>query len=254
MKIGICTSDPKQILLAYELGYDFVEVNNKGDVMNDEKYPELLALSKKLPEGFFYSCNCLLAPSPRITGPDADFDGLREYCEKSFARLAELGVRMIVFGSSDAKRIPEGFSREVATEQIINAVRMFSDIAEKYGQRVCIEPLREAECNCVNTVDEAVEIATLADRANVGAHADYYHMMQNGEKLSKLTTLAKHIMHTHIASPCKRNAPSADDGADYKYFFDALRRGGYDATVSFEGSFKPTREDMREMRDYLASL
>jgi len=35
---------------------------------------------------------------------------------------------------------------------------------------------------------------------------------------------------------------------------DALRRGGYDATVSFEGSFNPTREDMREMHDYLASL
>ena len=247
MKIGICTSEKEVILLAKKVGFDFVEVNASGAVMKDEKYAMLLELSRELPDGFMYSCNGLIPSDVRLTGPDVDLARVREYAETSFARLASLGVKMLVFGSSAAKRVPEGFSFDKATEQLVVAMRIFSDEAAKHGQRVCIEPLRYSECNIINTLENSLELARLVDRENVGAHVDYFHLMQNGERLSKLEGAAKKIIHTHIASPCKRSTPKYDDGADYASFFDYLRRGGYDATVSFEGKFEPTEDELREM-------
>lgn len=251
MKIGLCTSEKELILLARKVGFDFVEVNASGAVMKDEKYAMLLGLSRELPDGFMYSCNGLIPSDVRLTGPDVDLARVREYAETSFARLASLGVKMLVFGSSAAKRVPEGFSFDKAIEQLVVAMRIFSDEAAKHGQRVCIEPLRYSECNIINTLEDSLELVRLTARENVGAHVDYFHLMQNGERLAKLEGAAKKIMHTHIASPCMRNTPKYDDGADYRCFFDYLRRGGYDATVSFEGSFEHTEEELAEMCAYM---
>ena len=44
------------------------------------------------------------------------------------------------------------------------------------------------------------------------------------------------LRHVHIANPDGRVAMKPGDKADYKAFFDALRRAGYDARVSFEGN------------------
>lgn len=247
MKIGLCTSEKELILLARKVGFDFVEINASGAVMKDEKYAMLLELSRELPDGFMYSCNGLIPSDVRLTGPDVDLARVREYASKSFARLSSLGVKMLVFGSSGAKRVPEGFSFERAMEQLVVAMRIFSDEAAKHGQRVCIEPLRYSECNIINTLEDSLELVRLTARENVGAHVDYFHLMQNGERLSKLEGAAGRIMHTHIASPCMRNTPRQDDGADYRCFFDYLRRGGYDATVSFEGKFEPTEDELCEM-------
>lgn len=251
MKIGLCTSEKDVILLARKVGFDFVEINAAGAVMNDEKYAMLLELLRELPDGFMYSCNGLVPGDVRLTGPEADAKKIRKYAEKSFARLASLGIKLLVFGSSAAKHVPEGFSFDTAMEQLVVAMRIFSDVAAKHGQCICIEPLRYSECNIINTLEDSLDLAKLTDRKNVGAHVDFYHLMQNGERLSKLEDAAEKIIHTHIASPCMRNTPRYDDGADYRSFFKYLRRGGYDETVSFEGDFKHSEEELTDICSYL---
>ena len=253
MRIGICASEPEHIRMAQGAGFDFVEVNTVGNVMNDEKYPDLLELRASLPDGFMYSCNILCSADLRLTGPDVDYEKIRAYCAKSFARLDSLGIKMIVFGSSAAKRVPEGFSMDEAMDQLTEAVRIFSEAAAMHSQRVCIEPIRFSECNIINTALDAAELVRRVDRENVGLHVDYFHMMQNGEKLSQLVELAPMITHTHIASPCKRSMPTFDDGADYAFFFETLRKGGYDETVTFEGSTEWDADLLCRMCEYLRS-
>ncbi|MBQ7293360.1 MAG: sugar phosphate isomerase/epimerase [Clostridia bacterium] len=255
MKIGLCESRAKEIKQAYELGFDYVEVSNWAVYsMDDGKYNDMLKLAGELPESFMYACNGLVPPDFRLTGPDVDFDKIKDFAEKSFAKLAKLGVKMLVFGSSKAKIVPEGFSFDKAMEQLVKVTQIFAEAAAKNGQSVCIEPLRTEECNIINTAEDSVKLAKDTGCANVGGHVDYYHLMQNGEKMSKLEGLAKDIVHTHIASPCKRNMPTPDDGADYKQFFDYLRKGGYDATVSFEGGGDKTPENLKALCTYLKTL
>ncbi len=255
MKIGLCESRVKEIKQAYEVGFDYVEVSNWAVyTMDDEKYADMLAIKEELPESFMYACNGLVPPDFRLTGPDVNFDEIKKFAEASFAKLAKLGVKMLVFGSSKAKIVPEGFDFDEAMNQLIKVTQIFGEVAAKNGQRVCIEPLRTEECNIINTAEDSVKLAKDTNLDNVGGHVDYYHLMQNGEKMSKLEGLAKDIVHTHIASPCKRIIPTADDGADYKQFFDYLRKGGYDATVSFEGGGNKTPENLKALCEYLKSL
>ena len=244
MKIGICTTDPTTIKNAYDSGLDFVEISNWTVAkMDDAAFNELLTLKSTLPEGFFYACNGLVPSNLRLTGPNVDYEKIRK-----------LGVKMLVFGSSKAKEVPEGFDFDEAMEQLVKVTRIFADAAKKHGQQVCIEPLRTTECNIINTAEDSARLAEMTGCDNVGAHVDYFHLMQNGEKMSKLEALAKDILHTHIASPCKRTLPAPDDGADYGQFIDYLRKGGYDATVSFEGGGEKTAETLTAFCTFMKSL
>lgn len=255
MKIGICATNPAMIKTAYESGLDFVEVSNWELAKSDEAaFKNMLALKSTLPEGFFYACNGLVPPDLRLTGPDVDYEKIRDFSESSFAKLAKLGVKMLVFGSSKAKEVPEGFDFDEAMEQLVRVTQIFAQVAKKHGQRVCIEPLRTAECNIINYAEDAARLAEMTGCDNVGSHVDYYHLMQNGEKMSKLETLAKNIFHTHVASPCKRTLPTPDDGADYGQFINYLRKGGYDATVSFEGGGEKTPESLKSFCDFMRSI
>ncbi len=255
MKIGICSSELSRIKYFHSIGYDFVELNNV--VMygkSEEELSTFLDFKRVCREGFFYSANGVMPSDIRLTGEGVDFDIIRDYAEKSFARLALLGVKMIVFGSGKAKQVPEDFSREAAMAQLVEITRIFSDVAAGHGMRVCIEPLNRRECNIINTPAEACALAALAGRENVGGHIDYYHMMQNGELMSDITPLASQLIHTHIASPCVRGVVARNDGADYRSFFDALRRGGYNETVAYEGRGSISDSDSLDMLEYLRSL
>lgn len=253
MKIGICNGNLSLYETLISLGYDFVEVNNTYiHGLSEDEFASLKAFADAHP-GFIYSCNCLIPGDLRLTGPDVDFEKIRKFCLESFSRMNDLGVKMLVFGSSKAKTVPEGFPMEKAWQQLVEVTRLFAEIADSFNMRVCIEPLRYAECNIINTAYDSAKLVELTDRPNVGAHVDFYHMMQNGEKLSCLKELGSKLIHTHVASPVKRSAPTFDDGADYASFFRFMRNGGYDGTVSFEGGISENPADLKAMLEYLRS-
>ena len=253
MKIGICT-DVLNMEKALAAGADYIEVSNmKLSAMSDEDFEKMAAIAAAHPE-YAYCTNSLVPGDIRLTGPDVDYDKIREFSEKSFARLARLGVKILVFGSSKAKVVPEGFSFDEAWDQLVKVTRIFAEVAAKHGQTVVIEPLRHEECNIINLVGDSVKLAQLADRENVKAHVDFYHLMQNGEKLSELVPCVPFLGHVHIASPVKRTAPTHDDGANYKAFFDVLRANGYDGTVSYEGKGVTDPDELRTLVNFLKSF
>ncbi len=255
MKIGICLNNTDRIRLAHSIGYDFVEVSNTSvSSLNDEDFEKLLVLKNECRDGFFYAANGLVPADIRLTGNNVEFERIQRFAEYSFERLSFLGIKILVFGSSKAKHVPEGFSFEKATEQLVRVTSIFGSVAAKYGMNVCIEPLNTAECNIINTAEDAVNLADMTKLSNVFGHVDYYHMMQNGESMRSLTSLAPRIIHAHIASPVKRAVVCQYDGADYSAFFKCLRFGGYDKTVSFEGHGASGEKNLSDMLKYLKSL
>ena len=117
MKIGICNGNLSLYETLISLGYDFVEVNNTYiHGLSEDEFASLKAFADAHP-GFIYSCNCLIPGDLRLTGPDVDFEKIRKFCLESFSRMNDLGVKMLVFGSSKAKTVPEGFPMEKAWQQ-----------------------------------------------------------------------------------------------------------------------------------------
>lgn len=253
LKIGICTS-VENVAQCIDAGADFVEVNNsKIAGMSESEFNTILDLSHKFPQKIL-AANCLIPKNIRLTGDVVDYLAVTEFCELSFARLAKLGVKILVFGSSSAKFVPEGFPYDVAMDQLVKCVRIFGNVAAKYGQTVVLEPLRYAECNITNLVRESKELADLSQCENVKAHVDFFHLMQNGETLTELKKYACDLGHVHIASPIMRSLPTFDDGADYKSFIKIIKDANPDMTVSYEGSNDYTPDSLKTMIAFLKSL
>ena len=80
------------------------------------------------------------------------------------------------------------------------------------------------------------EFVQAVEHPNFKLLCDYYHLIVEGGTPEMAAACGDALRHVHIANPDGRVAMKPGDKADYKAFFDALRRAGYDARVSFEGN------------------
>jgi sugar phosphate isomerase/epimerase len=67
-----------------------------------------------------------------------------------------LGVRLIVFGSSGARQVPEGFSKKEAFEQLVDFGKRTGPEARARDITIAIEPQRREESNIINNTAEAL--------------------------------------------------------------------------------------------------
>src|SRR5581483_2644115 len=79
--------------------------------------------------------NSLMPADLKVVGPAVDTVRVRDYVQKALARAEALGVKVLVFGSGDSRRVPDGFSREHAWLQLQEFLHMLGDEIAKnqYG-------------------------------------------------------------------------------------------------------------------------
>ncbi len=231
MKIGCCGGiDDASVIEAAE--FDFVELAvhaldpfGPEDALRAHAATlDKLSIRSEVFNGF-------LPPTLKVTGPDADRAALDHYVTVAFARVAALGGEIVVFGSGDARRIPDGFPRQQAIEQIDDFLKLAGDRADAHNVTIAIEPLRQAESNILNTVAEACDFATRIGHPRVTVLADFYHMDQEAEPFENLS-LPERLTHVHLADT-HRDAPGTGS-YDYDGFAAALQRIGYTGRVSCE--------------------
>jgi sugar phosphate isomerase/epimerase/lysophospholipase L1-like esterase len=220
-------------------GFDFIE----GSVGRDLIPPKSDAdFARKLVEFDtsrlqVISCNGFLPGTLKVTGQDARQDTVLRYAAVAFRRAAAAGIKFIVFGSGGARSVPEGFDPAQARRQFTGLLRKMGPVARKYGITVAIEPLQKSECNFINTVGEAVDIAREVNDPNIRVLADIFHMMREKEGPDALIRAGKYLVHCHIAELKDRTAPGMA-GDDFRPYFAALKKAGYRGGISIEGSWK----------------
>jgi sugar phosphate isomerase/epimerase len=241
MRYGVCAGIEAAPALA-DAGYDYIELAVAADLTPDADEAAWAAkrsaiLSMLLPVEAFNS----FVRAHRIVGPDADPIRLRRYVETALRRAAEVGGKIVVFGSGGARNVPEGFDLAVAMRQILEFLHLCADAAERSGVTVAIEPLCRAECNIINRVSEGAELAREVGRPGVRNLADSYHMEAEGEPLSAIVDSADVLAHVHTADT-GRHAPGTGV-YDHVALFRALHAAEYDARLSIECGFKPEHGD-----------
>ncbi|MBE6715328.1 MAG: sugar phosphate isomerase/epimerase [Ruminococcaceae bacterium] len=234
MRFGVCCGidNEERVKIAVECGYDYIEC---GFQMFANATEEQLAEWEGREKKYGILCestNCFLPNSHKVTGENVDYDALKEFVARGMKNSARMGVKTVVFGSSGARNIPDGFSYAKGFSQMGYFLReIAAPEAEKYGITIVTEPLQKAESNMINTVKEGVMLAVLADKNNVRGLADLFHMEQCGDTSEDIRLLNGLIHHAHISNPVgrdgrKRIYPSSVDEFDYKAFIDALKEGG----------------------------
>lgn len=241
MRFGVCCSDPKRFSLIKECGYDYVEMAlNTLAKMTDEEY-ETAAAELKRNGMKAEAYNGFFVGNLEIVGPSVDFDAVTQYAGSALKKASALGGEVAVIGSGKARTVPDGFSREKAEGQFLKVLDICGNIAGQYGMKIVIEPLNSLETNYINTVEEGLLAAKKCGNPNVGCLADTYHVFRSGESLDAIENNGGLLWHVHLArgNADRRMPVPGVDGEQCKIWAAALKKGGYDARMSLEGSFKP---------------
>lgn len=229
MKFGVCVgTNIEKMKLIKELGFDYAESHCQEIAKKDKEYLDAMKATG-LP---VVAANCFI--SHRVVGDERDFEQIAEYLERLFKNASYLGLEYLVFGSSGARRIPEGMSLEEGREQIVYFLKNYVvPAAEKYDLPVAIEPLRLEECNAINTIDDGVEIAKRVDSPYIKVLADVAHMFYQNESMDKLLRYKGWIVHAHTSNPDpapeldkKRIYPKAGDKFNQADFIEPLKAIG----------------------------
>lgn len=249
MKIGICSSEPKQFKHIAECGYDYIEMNFSVIAnATDEQFAEIkksvlsCGLRVEATNGHFPG-NFKLYSYDETTGEARDFSeieaNVREYNERGYSRAQELGVRVSVVGSGTARRIPDGLKREVAEEQFARVLEICGEVAAKYGAEIVIEPLNHNETNFINTLEEGLEMCKRTNSPHVFVLNDFYHSNIENEPIEMLSRAGKLLKHTHICT-FDRLCPTLEaNGDELIPLVKALKATGYEGRMSYECMYKP---------------
>ena len=262
MRIGYCTNliatqrdgtGTEWIEKGQECGFDYVEL----------PLAQMMDLSDRefssLKEGVDLSglkceaCNNFFPGSIRLTGDAVDPGKIEEYLDKALGRAAQLGVEVIVFGSSKSKNVPEGYPIDKAWAQLVALLRVIDPLVRAKGITIAIEPICKLESNIINTAGEGLQLVKAADRENIKLLVDYYHLVMEKEDPEIVLDAGSYIKHIHFANPAGRIYPvEAEDG--YIRFMDLLKRIGYEGGISTEAYTKDFCHDAKRSVKLLRQL
>jgi sugar phosphate isomerase/epimerase len=233
--IGVCL-DADRFEAAQAAGFDYVEINaSKVAALTDEEFQQLAAKVAQL-RITVAAANVFLPGSIKLTGPEVDPGRQMAYVTSTMARLKRLGVKVQVLGSGGARRVPDGFSRDEAFNQLVDFCRRLAPIARENGITIAVEPLRRQETNIINTAREGLTLVRAVDRPEIRLVVDYYHLAEEGENPDILLEAGPLVVHTHIANPKGRVYPLSLDESPYGGFFSNLCKIGYQGRLSVEAS------------------
>ena len=225
-------------------GCDYLELPLAQIMALDEgKFQRLLAGLEKagIP---CRACNNFFPASVRLTGPNVDPIAVTEYIVEAIKRASKLGAETIVFGSSGAKNVPQGFSHEEAARQLVGLLRTVGFLVHSAGIRIAVEPLNRNESNIINTLSEGLSLVKAVGMPEIMLLIDYYHFAVEGDRLETVRKDADKIIHVHFANPCGRTFPCTDDTGDYESFFTFLRLIRYNRRFSIEAYSKNIKRDV----------
>lgn len=240
MKLCCCVgTNIERIELASKAGYKYCEIAFTDlAVKTDEDFA---ALKDKMGSLGIkpIAANCMFSPRMRLLEGEKGYPAVREHLEKALPRAKELGIPVVILGSGDARKIPEGMTKQEAADRFVAVIKdVIAPMFAEYGIMIGLEELRAEECNFINTCKEAMEIIRRIDRPNVKLLLDFYHAILGGDTLEELETYGtEYIVHVHYGSPInERRAPKhgVDDHLIREYFA-LLKKMGYDEGFSLEG-------------------
>lgn len=257
MKFGVCVgTDIEKMKYIKSAGYDYAEGHCQEIAKKDKAYlDEMLATGLPM-----VAANCFIGM--RVVGEDKNEAEIKAYLEKLFENASYLGIKYLVFGSSGARRIPDGMTLEDGRAQIIDFLK--NDVlpfAEKYNITIAIEPLRPEECNAINTIADGVEIAEKINSPYIKVLADVAHMYVQNESMESLLQYKDRVVHAHTSNPDpdpslnrKRIYPVSTDKFSQSSFIESLKAIGVEhcsieaEVTDFENDVINAYEVLKELK------
>ena len=242
MRVGCCASmiapqrDPMgidSVEAMAAMGFDYIELSLAHMAASSEESFEEITDRVARSGLRCEACNNFFPPHIRLTGPDAEVDHALRYASLALGRAAQLGVEVIVLGSSGAKNVPQGFPLENARTQFLELLRRLAPLAQLCGITIAVEPISRPEANFVLLASEGLDLVRQVDHPSIRLLVDYFHMAGESEDPAVILEAGEAIRHAHFARPPDRVFPTEWEKR-FDPFFQALGEIGYPGRMSIE--------------------
>lgn len=183
------------------------------------------------------SMNGMIPGGYALYGNEAQTKAVCDFVRHGMERAARVGCKSICFGSGGARNIPNGMSREEASDRLAAITARFCGIADEYGIKIAIEPLFTKATNFIHTLADAYDIIRrIPECHNLGINVDMFHMCDANEDFSELVRFKDYVFNVHISEPgtLRFPKPNTEHEATYLRFFTALGQAEYTGNVSIE--------------------
>lgn len=197
-----------------------------------------------------YACNLFVPGKLKLVGPEHDQQAVLEYVDTVMRRCRLAGVKVVVLGSGEARRVPPGFDSAMARRQFIEVARKMALLAEKQGVVIAMENLNRTETNFGNTILDVLAMAKEINRPGFKVTADIYHMLREDESPASIREAGNWLVHCHIAEEKERAYPGKY-GEDFKPYFSALKGIGFTGKIMMECGWKDLQKEAPAALQYL---
>ena len=178
-----------------------------------------------------------LLASPRglhITTPErAVRQRTVRYLQSVIHFCADLGGKVLVFGSPEQRNVLPGDDHSSATSRLAEGVREVTEVCAERNVLLLLEPLNPIETNILQTVEEARALADQISHPQVGYILDCKAM--SGMPKGIIGTIEEHgktAGYFHANEP-NGLAPGMGD-LDFRPILSALKESGYNGWISTE--------------------
>jgi sugar phosphate isomerase/epimerase len=169
-----------------------------------------------------------------LTSPDA---GVRRKTAEYLAELArlcaDLGGRVLVFGSPQQRSLPPGVTPRQGAEFAAEVIAAVLPELQRNAVLLALEPLTPEETNFLLTAAETVELIERIGAPQVRLHLDCKAMSSEAEPMPRLIVRnARYLVHFHANDP-NRQGPGFG-ALNFLPIFRALQVVGYAGWMSVE--------------------
>ena len=147
---------------------------------------------------------------------------------------ADMGGKILVFGSPAQRSLLPGVSKEAALDHAAEVLQSALPVCEERGVTIALEPLTPKETDFINTCAEATALIDRVGHRHLQLHQDVKAML-GGEAEDIPTLIAKYAentVHFH-ANDSNLLGPGMGE-TDFVPIFEALLARGYEGCVSVE--------------------
>lgn len=248
---------------------DYDHIKNSGFDYAELDIPEIVNLSetdfqafcKKIKSENFpvlIGSRALPLAAPWFFTDQFSIQEYQNYMSVACSRAKKLGIRKIILGNGKARWLLNDSSIKLE-ENFIMLLRIYAENANAQGIEFILEPLGPEYSNYINTLPEAVHIVRRAKAPNLFIMADLRHMYRGGESYEDIVHCAEYVHHIHVDYPNiypARPFPNINDGFDYSGFLSAVKRSGYNDTLTIEADIPDNwtaayREAIKILKDVL---
>jgi sugar phosphate isomerase/epimerase len=163
-----------------------------------------------------------------VLGNDARWQELERHLSILLERAREVGATTLVLDSAQARRVPEGYPRDEAIQQLRYLLGLAADYAGPV--KLAVLPLPRHPSSLLNSVAETVEMLIELGRPELQLCVEATGVGPDGEPWEDVAAAMDLLAHVRWSEPNLRDSPAMQDKLDA--LVEALGAAGYEGRLS----------------------